>query len=77
MHGQKKIILGHFEQHKTLSSMEAFQLYGITRLAARINELRILGYEIDTIMVESLNRYGEPVRYANYLYKGVILNDGK
>lgn len=71
MRGSKCRILEHFATHnpKTISSMEAFELYGITRLSARIKDLRDLGYEIDTIMVDSVNRYGEPVRYANYLFK--------
>lgn len=70
MKGSKVRILGHFIEHGTLTSMEAFQLYGITRLAARISELREKGYDIRTVMVESTNRYGETVRFANYVYRG-------
>lgn len=77
MKGSKLRILEHFEKQNTLTSMEAFQRYGITRLAARISDLRHLGYAIDTVMVESTNRYGEAVRFANYVYKGRILDDGK
>ncbi len=70
MRGSKVRILEHFAKHGTLTSMEAFQTYGITRLAARISELREKGYDIRTMMVESTNRYGETVRFANYVYKG-------
>lgn len=70
MKGSKVRILEHFAKHGTLTSMEAFQLYGITRLAARISELREKGYDIRTVMVESTNRYDETVRFANYVYKG-------
>lgn len=70
MTGSKVRILGHFKKYGTLTSMEAFERYGITRLAARISELRGKGYDIRTVMVESTNRYGETVRFANYVYKG-------
>lgn len=66
MTGSKVRILEHFKKYGTLTSMEAFQTYGITRLAARISELREKGYDIRTVMVDSTNRYGEPVRYGLY-----------
>ena len=76
MTGSKVRILEHFKKYGTLTSMEAFERYGITRLAARISELRVKGYDIRTVMVDGVNRYDEPVRFANYVYKGRILNDG-
>lgn len=66
MKGSKVRILDHFKKYQTLTSMEAFEEYGITRLAARIKELRDLGYQIDCIMVEGKNRYNEVVRYGVY-----------
>ncbi len=50
--------------------MQAFEQYGITRLASQINKLRNKGYDIATIMMEGENRYGEPVRYAKYVLRG-------
>ena len=70
MKGSKLRILNHLEKHSSLTSMEAFQLYGVTRLAARIKELRDAGYDIKTLMFESVNRYGESVRFAKYVYGG-------
>lgn len=70
MKGSKARLLEHFEKNHTITSMEAFKLFGITRLSARIFELRALGYVIDTITIEDVNRYGEPCRYAKYVYKG-------
>ena len=70
MKGSKSRILHHFIEHRTLTSMEAFENYGITRLAARVAELRKLGYDIQTIMMEGVNRYGESVRYGKYVYNG-------
>ena len=70
MRGSKTRILKHFEEHGSITSMEAFQNYGITRLAARIKDLRDMGYDIVTHMMESQNRYGEATRYAKYVLRG-------
>ena len=66
MKGSKSRILKYFKSGHSLTSKEAFELFGITRLSARIKELRELGYNITTIMVDGTNRYGEPVRYGLY-----------
>lgn len=67
MRGSKVAILEHLRTHKWLTSKEAFELYGITRLSARIKELRELGYDIRTVMVETTTRFGESCRYARYV----------
>ena len=61
-------ILQHMKVTKdhSITSMEAFQKYGATRLAAIIFELRQRGYDIVSIPEESANRYGEDVRYVRY-----------
>lgn len=63
---QEKIVLWHMTQHKTISSKEAFELYGITRLSAKIYNLRDEGYKIGMVWRESVNRYGHPCRYGEY-----------
>lgn len=70
MKGNKARLLNYLKTNHTITSMEAFQLFGLTRLSARIFELRQMGYKIDTILIDDVNRYGEPVRYAKYVYKG-------
>lgn len=70
MKGSKARLLEHLEKNRTITSMEAFQMFGITRLSARIFDLRHLGYIIDTVMIEDTNRYGESVRFAQYVYRG-------
>lgn len=67
---QRARILNYLETNKTLTSMEAFEKFGITRLASQINKLRNKGYDIATIMMEGENRYGETVRYAKYVLRG-------
>lgn len=70
MKGQKIRVLQHLEKYGSITSMDAFKEYGITRLAARIKDLRELGYDIITIMIENKNRYNEDTRYAKYVLKG-------
>jgi hypothetical protein len=47
---QTRTILLHLEKHKSISPMEAMITYGVTRLAARIRELRVAGFQISTEM---------------------------
>ena len=66
MTGSKPRILDYMKEHKGITSQDAFKELGITRLSARIKELRELGYNISTVMVDGTNRFGEPVRYGLY-----------
>lgn len=63
---QRKVVLNHLQVHKTITSMEAFSLYGATRLSAIIFDLRKSGYNIITNMLVMKNRYGNTVSYAEY-----------
>ena len=49
-----------------MTSMEAFEEFGITRLAARIDELRKAGYDIRTEMLHATNRLGGRCNFAKY-----------
>lgn len=62
-------ILEHMRKHGSINHREAEDLYGIMRLASRINDLKQLEYVIDKKMVSGHNRYGIPVRYAEYSLK--------
>lgn len=63
-------ILRHLKDYGSIDPMTAIQDYGITRLGARIWDLKERGYLIQTDMVRARNRYGEPTHYAKYTYKG-------
>ncbi len=65
--GQTKAIKEHLESGYTLTSMEAFEKFGCTRLAAQIHELKKSGMDIQTIMVEGTTRYGTETHYAKYV----------
>ena len=62
LYPQTRKVLGHIEQHGSISPLEAFGVYRITRLAARINEIRDAGVEIVTTMKQ--DAAGQ--RYASY-----------
>ena len=70
--GQRKAVLDYFKEHKGLTSIQAFELFGATRLASIVHDLRRAGYDIRNVWVESTNRYGEDVRYVRYIYKGEV-----
>jgi hypothetical protein len=60
---QNKMILDHLKKHKCIMPMEALNLYGVYRLASRINDLRAGGHNIETKM-----QYLQPVKFAKYVY---------
>ena len=70
MKGGKLRIIEYMKKHKGITSQDAYKDLGITRLSARIKELREAGYNISTIMIDGKNRYGEPVRFGLYKLVG-------
>ena len=70
MRGSKVAILEWMRKHPWITSKIAFEKFGITRLSARIKELRDKGYDIETVMVETTTRFGESCQYARYVLKG-------
>lgn len=63
---QTQAIINHLLKYGTITSMQAFELYGATRLSAIIFNLKQRGYYIITRMVDGKNRFGEDVRYGEY-----------
>jgi len=63
----KEAIMWHLKT-KTITSIQAMQLYGTTRLAVHICALRKQGYNIITIPVEHKTFYGTTSTYAKYKY---------
>ena len=66
---QKDRVLDHLKEHGTITSWEAIQNYGITRLSEYIRQLRRDGYIITSNWTENINRYGDKVRYVIYELK--------
>ena len=58
-------VLEYLKTHDGITSMQAFELFGATRLSAIIYILRD-DYEIASIKREGVNRYGTKVRFDEY-----------
>ena len=69
---QRQAVLTHLQLHKKISSKEAFELYGITRLSSIIFVLKDRGYIIETEMEQTTTRYGTTANYAVYKYIGEV-----
>ena len=63
-----RLVLEHLKEHGDITSWEAIQTYGATRLASIICNLRKEGYDIETRMEAMLDRYGNECQYARYIY---------
>ena len=62
---QKETVVKYLRNHrKGLTSMKAFWLFRITRLGARIHELRRKGYVIQTMMEDNKFCPGQHARYV-------------
>lgn len=60
------IILCHLKSKGSITTKEAREICQCERLAARIDDLRRMGYPILTEMRKYINDKGRLVRYAEY-----------
>lgn len=63
---QKAAVLDYLQEKGVITSWEAIELFGATRLSAIIYMLRKEGHTIRTEMRTSQNRFGNTVNYAMY-----------
>lgn len=77
MRGQRGAVFNHLKAHGYITSWEAIEEYGCTRLAAVICDLRKMGYNIATEEIRARNRYGEPTKYARYVIAGKEDSNGE
>lgn len=66
MRTQKERLLDYLKTGADISRLEGWDRLGIIELPARVSELRQEGHEIQTVMEEVTNRYGEKVRVARW-----------
>lgn len=65
-----RMIYWHLKNNGSITSMEAIEKYGATRLAVIIHELRHREHmNIETHNMTCLDRYGNVCNYAKYVYK--------
>ena len=65
-----KEVLNHLKEKGSITSMEAINEFGATRLSAIIFNLR-KHYDIETIEMVCNDRYGHECHFAKYMYRGV------
>lgn len=61
-------ILRHLEDKGSITTWEAIQEYGCTKLQEYIRRLRKI-YDIADEWIEFINRYGEKSKYKKYFLK--------
>lgn len=71
---QAERVKEYMKQNGTITSMEAFANLGITRLAARIKNLRDDGVAIRTTTVCKTRKDGTTCRFAEY---SLVKSDGE
>lgn len=62
-------VLDWLKTHTSISSMEAIENFGATRLSAIIFNLKKRGYNIETVMCDGRDRFGNQTRFARYYLK--------
>lgn len=65
----RTLVYNHLASGNRLTSFQAFQEYGITRLSAIIFDLRKNGLDILDCWVYAVNRYGKMVKFKQYYLK--------
>ncbi len=68
MVSQKKMVLDYIREFGSITPIDAFRDLGVTRLAAKIFELKKDGHDIEKVIETSKNRFGNRTRYARYSF---------
>jgi hypothetical protein len=63
---QNQTVLNHLHRYGSITPRDAYELYGIMRLGARIDNLKHMGHKIYSQLEYTENRFGDRVRYARY-----------
>ena len=64
---QKEKVLMYLLDHKEgITSLKAYELFGIMQMPKRIFDLRADGWNISSTPKDGLNRFGQPISYVVY-----------
>jgi len=74
---QKQMILRHFQRFGKITDLDAYVLYSIRRLGARIWDLRAEGHKIRTQNTKEKNRFGEVRHFATCILERAKGGDEK
>lgn len=65
---QKAEVLNYLKTHETMTSKQAYDLFGAERLAAIVHWYRKRGHLIESIDCSGKNRYDETTNFTKYKY---------
>lgn len=68
---QEQMVEQHLKDYGSITTWEAFTDYGITRLSAKIYNLRKSGLNIKSDFITTKNRYGSSVTFAKYVLESL------
>lgn len=60
-------VLKYIKDFGSITTLQAFTDLGVTRLASRIHDLRVMGHHIQGNNKSVVNRYGDKVRVTEYV----------
>ena len=69
MKGHKQRLLDYLKKKGSITTMEAIQELGNTRLSEYIRQLRVDGYVIKNEPQKGMNRFGEKVHFDKFVLK--------
>lgn len=67
---QNERIHEYLKKHGSITTKDAYEQLGVTRLSARIYELKEQGVKIEKKAEKSRNRFGETCYYDRFYLKG-------
>lgn len=65
---QTGAIMWHLKTYGHITTWEAIQQYGATRLASIICNLRKNDYDIQSVIQETINRFNRKTKIVKYIY---------
>ena len=69
---QEQRVINYIREFGSITSKDAFNDLGITRLSAKIFNLKKMGYEIKDEFEQGKNRYGETTFYKRYYLDDIM-----
>lgn len=63
------MVKNHLRKFGEITSLEAIESYGATRLSSIIYDLRAQGMDIVTERIPMIDRYGNEGHYGRYVYR--------
>lgn len=68
MVSQKQMVLDYIREFGSITPIDAFRDLGVTRLAAKVFELKKDGHDIEKVIETGKNHFGNRTRYARYSF---------